>query len=179
MALKALFVSVIWVGGISLASFQGGLPTVRETRSNHPSELVYLSQNSIAQLSFDRDTGAAEKGVASAILLASETGSAGQTPSPEALPLDLTFLKPADLTTPTPSPSIPSPGTTPRRIEATVIAPYRESAVAAEVGGIIEEIRFRPGDFVEAKEVVAEISTRRHELAAEKLRERVRALETA
>ncbi len=62
------------------------------------------------------------------------------------------------------------------RIEATIIDPFRKCVVAAEVDGIIENVFFDTGDFIEEGQLVAEISRKRYELAVAKMEKRVQSL---
>ncbi len=72
------------------------------------------------------------------------------------------------------------PTTTPSNaIEITVINPYRTAALGAEVGGVIENYYFEPGDLVEKGQVILEISRKRYDLAARKVEERLKAIGTA
>jgi RND family efflux transporter MFP subunit len=64
-------------------------------------------------------------------------------------------------------------------IEATIINPYRSANVGAEVGGIIDEIHFQEGEFMERGAAVVEISRERYEVQLEKAREIVKGMELA
>jgi RND family efflux transporter MFP subunit len=65
------------------------------------------------------------------------------------------------------------------KIEATVINPYRVAAVAAEVGGLIDNFYFEPGDFVHEGDTIVEISKKRYDLSVRKAQANVKALQNA
>ncbi len=65
------------------------------------------------------------------------------------------------------------------KIEATVINPFRIAAVAAEVGGLIENFYFEPGDLVQKGETIVEISKKRYDVIFRKAQENVNALRSA
>ncbi|MEW6349543.1 MAG: efflux RND transporter periplasmic adaptor subunit [Thermodesulfobacteriota bacterium] len=60
-----------------------------------------------------------------------------------------------------------------------IIHPYRSASVGAEVGGVIEAIRFSEGDLVKKDQVVAEISKRRYQVLADKTADALKATELA
>jgi RND family efflux transporter MFP subunit len=60
-----------------------------------------------------------------------------------------------------------------------IIHPYRSASVGAEVGGLIETVRFNEGDPVEKSQVVAEISKRRYQVLADKASDALKAMELA
>lgn len=66
-----------------------------------------------------------------------------------------------------------------RKIEATIINPFRSAAIAAEVGGIIEHYSFEVGDHVAEGATIAEISRKRYSLAVEKAQQNSDALRIA
>lgn len=68
---------------------------------------------------------------------------------------------------------------TPDKIQATIINPFRSAAVATEVGGIIAEYNFEIGDRVEKGKTILEISKKRYDLAVQKAKQNLVALELA
>jgi len=65
------------------------------------------------------------------------------------------------------------------QIQATIINPFRTAAVATEVGGIIAEYNFETGDKVEKGTTILEISRKRYDLAVQKARQNLNALDLA
>ncbi len=75
----------------------------------------------------------------------------------------------------------PSPGRETRQETSAeaIIHPCRSASVGAEVGGVIEAIRFNEGDLVQKDQVVAEISKRRYQVLADKAGDALKATELA
>jgi len=66
-----------------------------------------------------------------------------------------------------------------KKVDGAILHAYQSTTISAEVSGILEKFNVEEGDRVSEGQVVAEISSRRYQVIAERARARVKALESA